>query len=158
MATHHKGPAREVRALDAFIKLMRAADTVARRLEQSLADEGLTLAQLGVLEALLHLGPMNQATLGAKLLRSKANMTQLLCQLEDDGLVKRERSELDRRAIELSLTRAGRARIERVFPRHAARIAELFAALSPDEQARLGALCRKLGLAGVTQQKHGGTS
>src|SRR5688500_125114 len=113
MATRYEGPKREVRALDAFIKLMRAADTLTRRLEQSLAEEGVTLAQLGVLEALLHLGPMNQRTLGEKLLRSKANMTQLLCGLEDEGLLKRERSESDRRSIEISLTRSGRARIEK---------------------------------------------
>lgn len=58
MPTHHIGPPGEVAALDAYIKLMRAADSVTARLEPVMGSAGLTVGQFGTLEALLHLGPL----------------------------------------------------------------------------------------------------
>ncbi len=78
MPTRHRGAAREVRALDAFIKLSRAVESVSARLAEGLAGAGVTPAQLGVLEALHHLGPMSQRALGEKLLRSDPNMSLVL--------------------------------------------------------------------------------
>jgi MarR family 2-MHQ and catechol resistance regulon transcriptional repressor len=146
MPSHYPGTAREKRALDAFIKLVRASETVNARLNAALAKHSLTAGQLGVLEALLHLGTLGQTELGEKLLRSKANMTTVLDNLEREGLVKRTRDEADRRVIRVSLTRAGKGRIESAFPAHADRLARLFDALSPEEQDELGRLCKKLGL------------
>ena len=146
MPTRYPGTPSETRALNAFIKLQRASETVAARLQDSLAGSGLTLAQLGVLEALLHLGPMNQRRLGEKLLRSKANVTTVLANLEAEGLILRKRDADDRRAFEVKLSASGRRRIEKVFPSHARRIEELMGGLTPDEQDQLGNLCRSLGL------------
>ena len=146
MASRYRGPEREKRALDAFVKLMRASDAVVRRLTGGLAGEVVTHAQLPVLEALLHVGPMCQADLGRKLLRSPSNITGMLDGLEERGLVARVRREEDRRVIDVSLTDAGREAIERVFPIHARNVAEAFAGLTADEQATLGSLCKKLGL------------
>ena len=71
MGTHYQGTKAEVRALDAYIKLLRASDSIVGRLGQNLrAEDELTLSQFGVLEALLHLGPMCQRDLGAKILKS----------------------------------------------------------------------------------------
>lgn len=147
MPTHHRGNPREVRALDAFVKLSRAVETIAARLAEGLAGSGVTPGQLGVLEALHHLGTMTQRALCAKLLRSDPNMSIVLGNLEAAGLVARARSRADKRAVEVSLTPAGRRLIARVFPPHARRIAALMGALTVEEQAELGRLCRKLGLA-----------
>ncbi|HEY3358315.1 MAG TPA: MarR family winged helix-turn-helix transcriptional regulator [Polyangia bacterium] len=147
MPTRHAGPAHEVRALNCFIKLMRAADTVSARLGRTLTVHGLTMGQLGVLEALLHAGPMCQRDLGRKLLRSGANVTTVVDNLERVGLVKRERGAPDRRLMTVSLTGAGRTLIGRVFPDHVASIAAVFGALAPAEQEELARLCKKLGLA-----------
>src|SRR2546430_16978870 len=68
MGTHYRGRAAEVRALDTYIKLTRATSSVGVRLSRGLAEAGLTPTQLGVLEALLHLGPLGQRVLGGKLL------------------------------------------------------------------------------------------
>ena len=54
MPTHFRGEASQVRALDTYIKLSRASDSIDSRLAAALAREGLTTGQLGVLEALLH--------------------------------------------------------------------------------------------------------
>jgi MarR family 2-MHQ and catechol resistance regulon transcriptional repressor len=146
MPTHYKGSAREVRALDTFVKLTRAMETLGAQLQRHLASLEITPPQLAVLEALLHVGPMNQSELGRKLLRSNPNMTALLDNLERSKWIQRERSPEDRRVVVVSLTPEGRRVIERVFPAHAAHVAALMGALSAEEQETLGALCKKLGL------------
>jgi len=145
MPTHYRGTARETRALDAYIKLMRAADTLGHRVGQRLAAHDLTMGQLGVLEALLHLGPMSQRELGHKLLRSHSNMCTVLDNLERAGWIQRERSPDDRRVMIVSLTREGEKLIRRVFPAHAADIADAMDGLTADELEQLAALCKKLG-------------
>ncbi|MDP2498060.1 MAG: MarR family transcriptional regulator [Candidatus Palauibacterales bacterium] len=145
MGTKHRGPPEERRALDAYVKFVRAYDTVDSRLRSALREEGLTVSQLGVLEALMHIGPMVQSELAEKLLTSPSNLTTVLDNLERDGMVRRQRSTEDRRQVEVSLTSDGRELIEDVFPSHAGRITRLFGALDPEEQEELGRLCRKLG-------------
>lgn len=146
MPTHFKGSARETRALDTFVKLTRAMETLGSHLQRHLASLEITPPQLAVLEALLHLGPKSQGELGRKLLRSNPNMTALLDTLERNGWIQRERGPEDRRVVKVSLTPEGRRVIEKVFPAHAAHIAALMGALTAEEQEQLGALCKKLGL------------
>ncbi|HEX8849015.1 MAG TPA: MarR family transcriptional regulator [Gemmatimonadaceae bacterium] len=148
MPTRYQGSPREVQALDAYVKLARATTTVIGRLNQRLQhDHDLTESQLGVLEALFHLGPMPQSELCRKILRSGSNVTTVVDNLERAGLVRRGAQDDDRRVRVVQLTAEGRRLIERVFPRHAARVTELMGALTRDEQRELGRLCRKLGLA-----------
>ena len=78
MGTHYRGAPEVVRALDAYIKLMRCARSVSERADASLRSMGFTESQFGVLEMLLHLGPAHQHTLGQKLLLSRANITLLV--------------------------------------------------------------------------------
>lgn len=146
MPSRHKGPPREQRALDAFVKLTRAFDCLGVELQRGLAPSGLTGPQFGVLEALFHLGPMSQGEICRKLLRSGANVSTVIDNLESAGWVRRDRAVEDRRVVNVSLTPKGQGMIERLFPVHAAHIASLMGALTPTEQAQLGRLCRKLGL------------
>lgn len=74
MGTRYKGSKKEIRTLNAFIKLMRATESMNNRLNKHLADADLTVSQFGVLEALLHLGPLNQKSLAEKLLKSGATL------------------------------------------------------------------------------------
>jgi MarR family 2-MHQ and catechol resistance regulon transcriptional repressor len=145
-ANRYQGSPRERRALDAWIKINRAAEAIGHYLQAGLAAEGVSFAHMVVLEALHFVGPMSQADLGRKLLRGGANMTGLVDALEDKGLVERQRSTEDRRRIDVHLTHKGKALIEAVFPAHAARIADAFSSLTADEQNELGRLCKKLGL------------
>src|SRR5262245_62303286 len=89
MPTHYRGAPGEVAALDAYIKLMRAAETLTARLQPGMAAVGLTVGQFGALEALLHLGPLCQRDLGRKLLRSNGNITVVVGKLAQRGLVRR---------------------------------------------------------------------
>ena len=147
MPTHYKGAAREVRALDAYLKLRRATGSVQTCLDPGLTRRGLTESQFGVLEALLHLGPLSQCEVARKLLRSDGNLTLVVNNLEKAGLVHRQRDPVDRRRVILHLTASGRKTIAGVFPDHLARIVELLSVLTADEQITLGNLCRKVGLA-----------
>ncbi len=138
-------------AVRAYVKLMRAYRSVTGRVETTLSAEGLTLTQLGVLEGVLHKGPMTHRELGRKVLTSAGNMTDVVDKLEARGLVRRVRAEADRRQVWVELTAAGRALIEDVFPRHAGDIARVMAGLAPDELRQLGALLRKLGMAAARE-------
>jgi len=150
MPNRHTGPPREVLALDAYVKLVRAAESVTRRLQARLTEAGLTTSQFGALEALWHLGPLCQRELGEKLLKSGGNITMVVGNLERRGLVERRRDPRDRRVARVHLTPEGEALIRGLFPEHAAAVAEQFGALAPAEQEELGRLCRKLGLGGPT--------
>ena len=146
MPTKFKGTAAEVKALNAFIKLARAMNSLNANLSRHVADEGdITMSQFGVLEALLHLGSLSQGEIGHKLLLSGSNVTTVVDNLEKRGLVRRTRRTGDRRVVDVELTDSGRKLIARLFPAHARRITSLFSALTAKEQDQLGALCRTLG-------------
>jgi MarR family 2-MHQ and catechol resistance regulon transcriptional repressor len=144
--THDKGSRDEVRALSAFVKLIRASESVSARIHTHLAEVSLTVSQFGVLEALYHLGPLSQSEIAKKVLKSTGNITMVIDNLEKRGLVKREQQKEDRRYYAVRLTTKGRKLISDIFPRHAAKIMEEMGTLSSAEQEALGTLCRKLGL------------
>lgn len=148
MSTHYQGTDEEERTLNAFIKLMRASESINNRLNRHLAEADLTVSQFGVLEALHHLGPLNQKSLGEKLLKSGGNITLVIDNLEKCGYVKRRRDPEDRRAMLISLTDEGEDFISDFFPRHLERIVEEFEVLDPEEKDQLAHLCKKLGLQG----------
>lgn len=145
MPTHYKGTPEEERALSAFINFMRAADSIIARLDAQIEMGGLTHGQFAVLEALLHLGPLNQCDLACKLLRSGGNLTVVIDNLEKRGLVRRKREKQDRRMVVVSLTSSGRRLIAGIFPSHAEAIAAEMSRLSSGQQDTLRSLCRKLG-------------
>ncbi|HUI44411.1 MAG TPA: MarR family transcriptional regulator [Nitrospirota bacterium] len=139
-----------MRALNAFIKLVRAADSVSGRVEAYLAPLKLTVSQFGVLETLFHVGPLYQKELGQKILKSSGNITMVVDNLEKSGFVQRIRDEQDRRRYTVHLTAKGRRIIQFFFPRHVSRIVEEMSVLTKAEMDELGRLCRKVGL-GRTQ-------
>jgi len=147
MPTHYKGKPEEVRALDAFIKFTRACSSLESRLMAHETLDELTLTQFGVLETLFHLGPLCQGELSQKLLKSTGNITFVLDNLEKNDLVRRIRSQEDRRMVMIELTPAGEKLIREVLPGHVAAITEEMNVLSPDELVEFDRLCRKLGKA-----------
>ena len=145
MGSHHQGPPREVAALDAYIKLMRAAESVTARAHVVL-PRSITFTQFSALEALYHLGPLYQTELAAKLLKTGGNLTLVVDNLERCGFVRRERKAEDRRYVRVTLTPKGRKFIAALFPKLAASLTRQFATLTSAEQAALGRLCKKLGI------------
>jgi MarR family transcriptional regulator, 2-MHQ and catechol-resistance regulon repressor len=146
VGTHYRGSAAEVRSLNAYIKLMRAADSVASRLDRLLAGAGLTESQFGVLEMLLHLGPLSQHEIGRKSFSSRSNVTTVVGNLERRGLIRRVRDGADHRRLIVDLTPRGGTLVRAVFPEQLKAIVGTFVTLSPRDQEELGRLCKKLGL------------
>jgi MarR family 2-MHQ and catechol resistance regulon transcriptional repressor len=145
MPTHYQGSPEEELALDTYIKLTRATDTIHARLSLASSMQALTISQFGVLEALYHLGPQAQNILGEKILKSNSNMTTVIDNLEKRQLVLRERAPDDRRKIIVHLTESGKDMISAIFPVHVKAIQEQFSVLSIDEKQKLCDLLRKLG-------------
>lgn len=132
--------------LNTYTKLMRAAESVTARVGRRMSEAGLTISQFGVLEALLHKGPMCQKDVAAKILKSTGNITLVIDNLEKQELVRRERSLEDRRYCTIILTDKGRALIQTVFSEVESAIVAQMSALTEEEQETLGRLCKKLGL------------
>jgi MarR family 2-MHQ and catechol resistance regulon transcriptional repressor len=133
-------------ALKLWIVLTRAYQSVAARVEEHVAGNGLTTTEFGILEVLLHKGPLLLGDIQRKILVTSGGITYLVDRLVQKGLVKREECPSDRRARYAVLTPAGDALIRGIFPGHAAMIASAVAGLNPEEQAVATNLLRKLGL------------
>lgn len=132
-------------ALEAYVKLMRAAESVTNRVHAVLPPD-VTITQFAVLEALLHKGPLCQGEIAAKVLRSSGNLTLVLKNLEAAGSIRRERTEEDRRVLRIELTPSGDRLIRSLFPKVAAAITRQFSVLSAGERSTLSGLSKKLGL------------
>lgn len=145
MGTHYEGSREEVVTLNAFIKLMRATETVNNRLNRHLAENNITVSQFGTLEALLHLGPLNQRSIGEKLLKSGGNITMVIDNLVKNEWVKREQDPDDRRAVIIHLTDKGKSFISSFFPKHLSKITDEFSVLTIQEKEQLARICKKLG-------------
>ena len=140
---------REKQALTIYTRLMRAANTVTDKMHRHLADHNLSISQFGVLEALLHLGPLCQKDIGSKILKTSGNITLVIDNLEKRHLVERVKDPDDRRRMIVELTGPGRDLIESIFPGHSKTAAEVFSVLDPEERQTLGRLLKKLGTANL---------
>lgn len=145
MGTRYRGSLEEINALNAFIKLARAAESVSARVH-SVLPEGLTVTQFGVLEALYHVGPLCQSELAEKLLKSGGNLTLVVDNLEKAGHVVRERDPADRRFVVVKLTDKGQAFISSLFPKVVANVTREMSVLSSTELSDFGRLCKKIGV------------
>jgi MarR family 2-MHQ and catechol resistance regulon transcriptional repressor len=145
MGSHYRGNKEEVRALNAFINLTRASESLIALQARRLSAAELTVTQWGALEALYHIGAMSQTELGKKLLKSGGNITLVVNNLEKRALVQRKRDKGDRRILEIRLTAKGARLVERVLPRHVAGIVDDLNRLNAGELDELRRLCRTLG-------------
>jgi MarR family transcriptional regulator, 2-MHQ and catechol-resistance regulon repressor len=144
---HYTGNKKTVLALDAFVKLTRASNSVSAATNSSIADAGLTTSQFAVLEVLYHAGPLCLTEIAHKILTTGGNLTLVVKNLEKRGLVQRKQSADDRRFFSLHLTAKGKNLIAEVFPQQAAEITRVISALSAEEQLELARLAKKLGTA-----------
>jgi DNA-binding MarR family transcriptional regulator len=86
-----------------------------RQLHPTLAKEGITMGQFWAIHTVSSLESASLGTLAHYLGVSSPTVCANVDQLEAAGLVRRQRSERDRRAVELSLTPRGRKVETRVW-------------------------------------------
>src|SRR5215467_9495939 len=131
MSKNFQGSPSEERALAAYIKLARAANSALAFARVGLEDAGLSLGQFAVLEALYHVGPLNLGELARRILTSSGNLTLVVDNLEKRGLVKRQQKGNDKRFFLATITPTGRKLIARIFPHHVRQIVQVMSRLTP---------------------------
>lgn len=133
-------------ALKLWVVLSRAHSAMAEVAARDIARHGLTPAEFGILEALYAKGPLLLGEVQRKILASSGGITYLVDRLAERGLVERRACPSDRRARYAALTAKGEELMGRIFPDHAARVAEALRGLSPNDQRRATTLLKRLGL------------
>lgn len=129
-----------------LMKTFHALEAAAKESLQ-VSRTGLGLSDFGVLEALLHKGPLPVNTIGPMVWLTPGSISVAVDRLEQKGLVKRRNTE-DRRVRRVGLTAKGRALITKTFREHAAAMEEVTAVLSKEERLILLRLLKKLGKGG----------
>lgn len=112
---------------------------------RSIAGLGLCQSDFGVMEALLHKGPLPVKALGEKVLLTSGSMTAAIDRLERRGWVTRGDDPQDRRRRIVRLTPEGRKTVQTLFRTHERDMEKAAARLSHSERAELMRLLRKLG-------------
>jgi MarR family 2-MHQ and catechol resistance regulon transcriptional repressor len=135
----------EADGIHLWLLLARAARAVEAHAVRSIEALGMCGSDFGVLEALLHKGPLAVHELGEKVLLSSGSITTAVDRLERRGLVERRSAARDRRARIVWLTEEGSAVAQRVFEEHRQDMERATAGLSAAERAELAGLLRKLG-------------
>ncbi len=90
-------------------RIMRAIDLQSKRLVK---QSGLTAPQLVVMQALRKEGKASPSLVAKDVALSQATITSILDRLEKARLVRRERSETDKRIVYACLTEEGQRRLE----------------------------------------------
>ena len=138
-------------ALDLWVVLARAFDSVGRHASAQVARHHLAGAEFGVLEILYHKGRLPVCQVQRRILLQSGSTTYVIDKLARRGLVRRIPNPDDRRGTLLELTAAGKRMIARIFPEHRATLCAAMAALGPKEQRVATKLLRRLGL-GATER------
>ncbi|MBX7252921.1 MAG: MarR family transcriptional regulator [Candidatus Promineofilum sp.] len=128
----------------AWFLLWRSARLIEAHARQSVAATGLGLSDFGVLEALLHRGPLSVGELGQRILISSGSTTTSIDRLEQQGFVRRELAGADRRSRTVHLTDTGRSLIEAQFKVHEEDMERAFDCLSDAELTALLPILRQL--------------
>jgi DNA-binding MarR family transcriptional regulator len=133
-----------MQVLSRVTRLARHLD-IARR--SAFTSHGLETWEFDVLSALRRVGPPFQLTPGALLratLVTSGTMTNRVDRLAEAGLVRREPDPRDRRGVLVTLTGAGRARVDAALEDLLRNERALLGSLDDDERAALAALLRRL--------------
>ncbi len=130
-----------------WLLLWKASKSLEAHARRSVEATGLCLTDFGVLEAILHKGPLTAGALGRKVLLTSGSMTAAVDRLERRGLVARAGDPSDRRASLVRLTASGDRLIRRLFADHRRDMERAVSGLRAREAASLAALLRKLGRA-----------
>ncbi|HEX6732622.1 MAG TPA: MarR family transcriptional regulator [Pyrinomonadaceae bacterium] len=137
-----------------FLVLWKAARAVEGVAENSISQLEMCGSDFGVLEALLHKGPLPVNEIGKKILLTSGSITVAVDRLEKKGLVERRAHGTDRRARIVHLTKEGRKLITRVYSQHAADMERLAStSLTRTERKTLISLLKKIGYEAASESK-----
>ena len=136
-----------------FLVMWKATRVLEQHGHRSIAGLEMGLSDFGVLEALLHKGPLAIKDLGAKVLLTSGSITTAIDRLERRGLVERGNDENDRRSRIVRLTPLGRQTIRKAFAAHKIAMEQAVSGLPAEDRSRLIDLVRRLGQKAEEQLK-----
>ena len=132
-------------AMAVVSNLFRVSTAIRRHMEAAvLAADRLSWTSFVVLWVLWVWGEMEPRELAEAVGISPPTTTGVVVTLERGGMVQRSRHASDGRRVRVSLTRAGRRKIEKLFPRFNAEESAVTAHLSPRDQQALAGMLRSL--------------
>ena len=117
----------------AWLVMMKAMRALTRYAAAGIEETGLGLSDFGVLEILLHKGPLPVNTIGPIVDLTPGSISIAVDRLVAKGLVSRVESAEDRRVRMVALTPAGKNLIVAAFQKHAAQMRRVFSELSAEE-------------------------
>ena len=128
-----------------WLIMMRAMRSLTRYAAAGIEETGLGLSDFGILEALLHKGPLPVNTIGPIVDLTPGSISIAVDRLFAKGLVSRVESGDDRRVRIVALTQRGRDLIIPAFRKHSGQMRKVFCELSPEELRGLDVALKKVG-------------
>src|SRR5947208_6341075 len=138
-----------------WLVMMKAMHALTRYAAAGIEETGLGLSDFGVLEALLHKGPLPVNTIGPIVDLTPGSISIAVDRLVEKGLVSRVESAEDRRVRIVALTPSGKALIDSAFRKHSGQKKRVSSELSPGELRGLETHPKKVGqrAAGLMEQR-----
>jgi MarR family 2-MHQ and catechol resistance regulon transcriptional repressor len=128
-----------------WLVMMKAMRALTRYAAAGIEETGLGLSDFGVLEVLLHKGPLPVNTIGPIVDLTPGSISIAVDRLFAKGLVSRAESAEDRRVRIVSLTPCGKELIAGAFRMHSGQMKRVFSELSSEELRGLETAVKKVG-------------
>ena len=128
-----------------WLVMLKAMRALTRYAAAGIEETGLGLSDFGVLEVLLHKGPLAVNTIGPIVDLTPGSISIAVDRLFAKGLVSRVESGEDRRVRIVALTPRGRDLIAPAFRKHAVQMRKVFSELSSEDLRSLEAALKKIG-------------
>jgi MarR family transcriptional regulator, 2-MHQ and catechol-resistance regulon repressor len=128
-----------------WLVMMKAMRALTKYAAADIEETGLGLTDFGVLEVLLHKGPLPVNTIGPIVDLTPGSISIAIDRLFEKGLVSRVESPEDRRVRIVALTPRGKELIVSAFRRHSGQMKRLFSELSPEELRSFEVALKKVG-------------
>lgn len=124
-------------SLKAFVVMMKASKTLEEVVKKDISNYNMKTSDFAVLEALYHKGRQTIKQISEAVLINTGSITYVIDKLEKNNLLQRSHCKDDRRVIYIQITEKGKQVMDDIFPKHQARLEELFSDLSEDEKRAL---------------------
>ena len=128
-----------------WLVMMKAMRALTKYAAADIEQTGLGLSDFGVLELLLHKGPLPVNTIGPIVDLTPGSISIAVDRLVAKGLVSRVESAEDRRVRIVALTPCGKDLIAGAFRKHSGQLKRVFSELSPEELRGFETALKKVG-------------
>ena len=128
-----------------WLVMMKAMRALTRYAAADIEETGLGLSDFGVLELLLHKGPLPVNTIGPIVDLTPGSISVAVDRLFAKGLVTRVESTEDRRVRIVALTPRGKDLIVSAFRKHSGQMKRVFSELSTKQLRSLEVMLKKVG-------------